>query len=325
MRFRRRALLAAPVLLSAASVDAQDSFPNRPVTIVVPAAPGGSTDALARLVARGMAPALGQPVVVENVGGAGGTIGTRRVAQAAADGHTLTIGNNGTLAANVSLYPQLGFDPREFEPVGIVARVPMVLAVGPRAEPRSIAAFLAMLRERGDRVTFGTPGVGSTGHLAPAYLLQILGAQATLVSYRGAGPAMSDLAAGTVDAVIDQTVTLIPAHRGGTAVALAVTGPARLPQLPDVPTFAEAGVPRFDMVIWNAIAAPRGTPRAATARLAAALDAALNDAELRRRYAELAVPVPAADDRGPETLRRLIAAEVETWAQVIRTAGIRAE
>lgn len=325
----RRGLLAAVPLLGlmtrTRAADAQGGFPSRAVTMVVPAAPGGSTDALARIVARPMAVALGQSVVVENVGGAGGTIGTRRGSAAAPDGHTLIVGNNGTLAANLSLYANLGFDARDFAPIGLIATVPMVLAASPRSGIRTFGEFMDRLRERGEGVTFGTPGVGSTGHLAPAYFLHLAGLRATLVSYRGAGPAMADLAAGTVDAVIDQTVTMIAAHRGGTAVALAVTGPSRLSQIPEIPTFAEAGMPSFDMQVWNAVCAPRGTPRAVCERLAAALAVAFDDGEARRRLDDLSARAPASAERGPDHLGALVRQDAETWAGVVRATGMRAE
>jgi tripartite-type tricarboxylate transporter receptor subunit TctC len=227
------------------------------------------------------------------------------------------------MAAAVALNPDGGYDPRrDLAPVGLAAHVPMVLAASPQSGVRDLQALLARIRERRDAATFGTAGLGTTSHLAPALLLHLTGLKATLVSYRGAGPAMNDLAAGVVDAVIDQTVTMIPAHRGRTAMALAVTGAARVPQLPEVPTFAEAGVPAFDLVVWNAIAAPRSTPSAVVDRLAAAVDAALADEELRRRLGDLAALPPAREERGPDHLRRRIASDVERWTAVVQAAGL---
>jgi tripartite-type tricarboxylate transporter receptor subunit TctC len=324
---RRRPLLAmaATAAAAVAPADAQTGggWPQRTVTLVVPSAPGGTLDALARFFAQAMAPALGRGMVVENVSGAGGLIGMQRAARAEPDGHTLVFGNMGVMAAAVALNPDGGYDPRrDLAPVGLAAHVPMVLAASPQSGVRDLGALLARIRERGERVTFGTAGLGTTSHLAPALLLHLTGLKATLVSYRGAGPAMNDLAAGVVDAVIDQTVTMIPAHRGRTAVALAVTGSARVPQLPEVPTFAEAGVPTFDLVVWNAIAAPRGTPSAVVDRVAAAVDAALADEELRRRLGDLAALPPAREERGPDHLRRRIASDVERWTAVVQAAGL---
>ncbi len=323
---RRRSLLAMAATAASAPARAQTgggAWPQRTITLVVPSAPGGTLDALARFFAQAMSPALGRAVVVENVGGAGGLIGMQRGARAEPDGHTIVFGNMGVMAASVALNPDAGYDPRrDLAPVGMAAHVPMVLAASPQSGLRDLQELLARIRERGEGVTFGTAGLGTTSHLAPALLMHLTGLKATLVSYRGVGPAMNDLAAGVVDAVIDQTVTMIPAHRGRTAVALAVSGAGRVPQIQEVPTFAEAGVPAFDLVVWNAIAAPRGTPPAVVERLAAAVEAALADEELRRRLSELAAVPPAPEERGPEPLRRRIASDVERWTAIVQAAGI---
>jgi tripartite-type tricarboxylate transporter receptor subunit TctC len=320
------AALAAPraaALAQPAGGAAAADWPRRTVTIIVPAAPGGTLDALARFLAQAMGPALGRNVVVENVSGGSGLVGLQRAMRAEADGHTLVFGNMGIFAALVAMNPDAGFDPRrDLAPVGLVAHVPMVLSAGPRSGIRTLSDLLDHIRRNGDRATFGTAGVGTTSHLAPAYLLHLTGLKATLVSYRGAGPAMNDLAAGVVDAVIDQTVTMIPAHRGGTAVALAVSARERIPQLPDIPTFAEAGVPAFDLVVWNALAAPRGTPPGVIARLAEAIEAALNDAEMRRRLSDLAAIIPAAEERGPQALGALIQRDVAKWIEVVQQTGL---
>ncbi|WP_207553631.1 Bug family tripartite tricarboxylate transporter substrate binding protein [Teichococcus deserti] len=319
------AALGLAAATAAAPAAAQD-FPARAVTMVVPYAPGGSTDVLGRILARGMGKALGQTVVVENQGGAGGSIGTQRVVRANADGYTLVFGNTGPLAANVALYPSLGYDPRsDLAPIGLGASNPMVIAASNRSGVRTLDALLGRLRSLKGEATFGNAGAGSTSHLAAALFLQITGTQATAVGYRGVGPAMTDLTAGVIDALIDQTLTMIPAHRGQQVVALAVATPQRLPQLPDVPTFAEAGVGQFNMAVWNALLAPAATPAPVVARLVRALDAALDDAEVRARLGELAAVLPEGEARGPEPLRQLIASEVERWGVTIREAGIRVE
>ena len=325
MRINRRAALALPTLLAAPAVHAQ-GFPQRSITVLVPSAPGGTLDALARFFAQAMAPGLGKPVVVENVSGAGGLVGMQRLARSEPDGHTLAFGNMGIMATSYALTPESGFDPRrDMAPVSLVADVPMVLATSPRGTLHSLPALLAHIRERGERATFGTAGVGTTSHLAPAYLMHLAGLKGTLVSYRGSGPAMNDLAAGVVDAVIDQTVTMIPAHRGGTARAVAVSAPARIPQLPDVPTFAEAGRPDFDLVIWNGFAAPAATPAPILARLHEALEAALRDSVLQGRMVELASTVPAPALRGPAPMRGRIAADIAKWTVIVREAGLNRE
>jgi tripartite-type tricarboxylate transporter receptor subunit TctC len=319
----RRSFLAMAATAAAPARAQTGGWPQRTVTLVVPSAPGGTLDALARFFAQAMSPPLGRGVVVENVSGAGGLIGMQRAARAEPDGHTLVFGNMGVMAASAALNPDPGYDPRrDLAPVGMAAHVPMVLAASPQTGVRDLGGLLARIRERGESTTFGTAGLGTTSHLAPALLLHLTGLKATLVSYRGAGPAMNDLAAGVVDAVMDQTVTMIPAHRGRTAVALAVSGARRVPQLPEVPTFAEAGVPAFDLVVWNAVAAPRGTPTAVVERLAAAVEAALADGELRRRLSDLAAVPPDREERGPEPLRRRIASDVERWTAIAQAAGI---
>jgi tripartite-type tricarboxylate transporter receptor subunit TctC len=201
----------------------------------------------------------------------------------------------------------------------------MVLAASPRRDIRMLAALLDHIRQSEGRATFGTAGLGTTSHLAPGYLLHLAGLKGTLVSYRGAGPAMNDLAAGVVDAVIDQTVTMIPAHRGGTAVALAVSAPRRIPQLPDVPTFIEAGLPSFDLVIWNGFSAPAGTLTPVVARLAEALEAAQQDATLQGRLQELASTAPFPAERGPVAMQARIAADVAKWTEIIRVSGLNRE
>lgn len=302
------------------------SFPTRPVTLVVPFVAGGTTDALARIVARGMSVSLGQNVIIENMGGAGGTVGTQRVARAAPDGYTIGLGNLGTLAANVSLYPKLAFDPRrDFTPIGVAGRVPMVLAASPKSGIRNVEEFLTRLKAEGANVKFGTPGLGSAGHLASAVLLQRTGLQGTLVPYRGMAPALTDLAGGTIDVVVEGAVNIIPAHQGGTAVALAVSGDSRLPQIPDVPTSTEAGLTAFNMVNWNMIVAPKETPSAVVERLSGALDAALEDPQVSRLFNDLAVQIPPPAHRRMEYARDLVAAEVEAWAGIIQAAGLKTE
>lgn len=324
MRIARRSaftLLALPAIARA-----QAGFPSRNVTVLVPSAPGGTLDALARFYAQAMTPVLGRNVVVENVSGAGGLVGMQRLARSEPDGHTLAFGNMGIMAAGYALQPNSGFDPRrDMTPVGLVADVPMVLATAPRSGLRSLPALLAHIRDKGERATFGTAGLGTTSHLAPAYLMHLAGVKGTLVSYRGSGPAMNDLAAGVVDAVIDQTVTMIPAHRGGTAYAVAVSAPQRIPQLPDVPTFIEGGRPDFDLVIWNGFAAPAGTPAPVVARLAGALEAAMRDATLLGRLNDLASTLPAPAARGPAAMQARVAADVTTWTGIVAATGLGKE
>ncbi|WP_149536960.1 Bug family tripartite tricarboxylate transporter substrate binding protein [Siccirubricoccus phaeus] len=323
--FSRRAALALAGLSLPGLARAQ-GFPQRNVTIIVPSAPGGTLDALARFYAQAMTPPLGRQVVVENVSGAGGLIGMQRAARSDPDGHTISFGNMGVMAVGSILNPQGGFDPRrDMAPISLVADVPMVLSASPRGSIRTLPALLEKLRAEGEKVTFGTAGLGTTSHLAPGYLLFLAKAKGTLVSYRGAGPALNDLAAGLVDAVIDQTVTMIPGHRGGTAVALAVSAPQRIAQLPDVPTFAEGGLPGFDLVIWNGFAAPSGTPAPILAKLAEAVEAAQADPGLQGRLRDLASTATAPAARGPEAMKARIAADMTKWTEVINSPDFARE
>lgn len=251
--------LAAAAMLALAPATAQ-TYPTRPVTMLVPFAAGGTTDVLARILAEEMGRVLGQNVIVENVGGAGGRNGTERVIRGEPDGHTILFGNMGPMAASRALFKDQRYDPRsDLAPVGLVADVPMVMAASKKSGAAELKAFVAKIKSEGDKVTFGTAGFGATSDLAPRLLLHLSGLKATIVSYRGAGPAIQDLIGGFVDGVIDQTATLLPLHAAGLVTALAVTGESRLPQAPDVPTFAEAGLPDFGMKVWNALAVHKDT------------------------------------------------------------------
>ncbi|GAB1575768.1 Bug family tripartite tricarboxylate transporter substrate binding protein [Bordetella petrii] len=316
------AALAACLGLAATGARA-DTFPSRPISMVVPYAAGGSTDGLARIVAQAMGKDLGQTVVVENLGGGGTMIGNQRVLRAAADGYTLTFGNMGSLAIAPSLYPKANFDPRrDMIGIGLVATVPMVLSASKASGISTLEDFVQRLRQEGDAVNFGNAGSGSTSHIAAVYFEHVTKTKATQVPYRGAGPAIADLMAGTVDAVIDQTVTMIPLHQAGRVIALAVASPARLPQLPDVPTFAEGGVPDFDLNVWNAIAAPAGTPAPAVRRLEQALAAALRDPDVQASLEKLAAQAPAPRDQGSAALQALLERDVPRFAALIEQAGV---
>ncbi len=319
-----RAAMFGSALICASSF--AQNFPTRPISMVVPYPPGGSSDGLARIIGQAMGKDLGQQVVVENVTGAGGTIGTQKVLKSAPDGYTITFGNMGSMAIAAPLYPNIKFDPvKDFAPIGVVADVPMVISASKKSGYKTLGEFVAQLKKDGKSVNFGTAGPGSTGHIGAAMFLFVTKTDATLVNYRGAGPAIADLLAGTVDAVIDQTVTMIPIHTGGRVTALAVSGKNRLPQIPDVPTFAEAGVPEYDLSVWNAIAAPAGTPPAVVDRLAKALSNALKDPEVVERFAKMAAVIPPESEQGPKAFAALIAKDVPRFTQLIKEAKISAE
>ncbi|AHV92334.1 Bug family tripartite tricarboxylate transporter substrate binding protein [Bordetella holmesii] len=315
-------LAAACMAFASTGASAQD-YPTRAISMVVPYAPGGSTDGLARIVANAMGKNLGQTVVVENLGGGGTMIGNQKVTRAAPDGYTITFGNMGSLAIAPSLYPKSNFDPRrDMVGVGLVATVPMVLSVSKASGVKTLPEFVARLHEKPNTVNVGNAGSGSTSHIAAANFLHVTKSEGVQIPYRGAGSAISDLMAGTVDAVIDQTVTMIPLHEGGRVRALAVASPARLPQMPDVPTFAEAGVPAFDMSVWNGIAAPAGTPPEVVKRLESALAAALKDPAVRESLQKLAAAAPTKEQEGAAAFQALIARDVPRYEEFIRVANV---
>ncbi|KRE09642.1 hypothetical protein ASE63_03650 [Bosea sp. Root381] len=316
---KKIALTVAAVVALAVSPAAAQTYPDRPVTMLVPFAPGGTTDVLARIVAEAMGKELGQNVIVENVGGAGGRTGTERVIKGTPDGQTILFGNMGPMAAGKALFKDQRYDPRtDLKPIGLVADVPMVIAASKKSGITDLQSLVARIKAEGDKVTFGTAGFGATSDMAPHLLLHLTKLKATIVPYKGAGPAIQDLMGGFVDGVIDQTATLLPLSSSGSVTALAVTGDKRLPQAPDLPTFAEAGVPEFNMKVWNAIAVHKDTPPAIADRLVAALDASLSSEFVTKRFADLAVPVPPTEIRGPKHLGKLVETEVERWGSVFK-------
>lgn len=318
-----RAVLLLVLSLAGLPAAKAQQYPHKPITIIVPFAAGGATDAIARLVSRYMAADLGQSVIVENVGGAGGTIGTMRVVKADPDGYTLTFGHIGTLAANAALYPRLNYDPRrDITPIGVAVRNPMVLAVSNQSGVKSFASFKDELSRRTDQVTFGTAGAGSQTDLASALFLFMSGQKATRVPYRGSGPAINDLVAGHIDAVIEQTLTLIPLHNNGSVHALAVNTNERISQMADVPTFKELGLPQFDAKVWQALAGPPGLPEPIINRLAQSLESALQNADVKKRFDDLAAEIPPTEERGPRAMKRLVESEVPRWTKVVQDAGI---
>ena len=296
--------------------------PERAVRIIVPVAPGGSLDMLGRLLARHLAPRLGQTVVAENMPGAGSNIAFEAVARARPDGLTLLVGSD-PLTINPALYPRLGFDPvRDFAPIVEAVSAPQVLVVNPRSPVRDVAGFVAWAREAEGRLTVASQGNGSIGHLAGALFALEAGYTYTHVPYRGGGPAVLDLVGGHVEALFVTLPAAIEHIRAGRLRALAVTGAERAEALPAVPTVAEAVLPGFDVVTWQGILAPAATPGAAVARLAAELLAVLAQPEVARDLREQGFTLAA---RGPEAFAGRVRAEAERWPAVVRRAGARLE
>ena len=293
----------------------------RPLRIVVPFTPGGSTDILARALAPRLAQSLGQPVVVDNRPGAGGSLGAAEAAKAEPDGQTLLMGHIGTLGVNPSMYPKLAYDPlRSFVPVAYVARVPNVLVVAATSPWRTLADLLAAARAQPGRLTYSSGGNGSAAHITFEYLKLRAKVFMLHIPYRGTAPSVTDVLAGQVDCTFTGAPAVIPHVRSGRLRALAVSSPLRLPQLPDVPTVAESGLAGFEADQWYGLVAPAGTPAAVVARLNAEVNKALALPDVAQQLAvEGAVPAPTT----PQAFGDLIRREIPRWAEVVRAGNVK--
>lgn len=311
--------------LAATGAQGGTPYPTRPVTLVVPFAPGGTTDVVARIMADHMSRTLGQQLIVENVVGAGGTIGSARVAKAAPDGYMLMVGNLGTHAASIGLYPRLPYDPRtDFEPIMSVAATPMLVVAKKDLPVRDFKEFISYLKENQTKVNYGTGGIGTTGHLTCLFLDALLGVKPQHVPFRGSGPALNALLGGQVDYVCDQTVSVVPSIQANQVKGLVVATPNRISVVPDVPTAAEQDLPQFAATGWNALFAPKGVPSEIIVKLNAAAKAALNDENTRRRFLELGADLPNDAGQTPQALAELVRAEVDKWVPIIKGAGVLA-
>jgi tripartite-type tricarboxylate transporter receptor subunit TctC len=308
------AALAAPAL-------AQAPYPTRPITMIIPFAAGGPTDTVGRLIAQAMGADLGQPVVVENVGGAGGTLGAQRTAQARPDGYNILLHHIG-MSTIPTLYRRLAYDHLNgFETIGLVTEVPMTLVARRNFPATNMAELIAHVRRERDRINYANAGIGAASHLCGLLFQKALDTPFTTVPYRGTGPAMNDLVAGTVDLMCDQTTNTTEQIRAGTIRAFAVTTPERIAALPDLPTAAEGGLPGFEVSVWHGLYAPRNTPRPVVERLNRALLAALRDETIARRFADLGTaPVPAARAT-PEYHRTFWQGDIQKWRPLIQAAG----
>lgn len=300
------------------------AFPSKPITIIVGVAPGGTLDALARQVAQGLAPVLKQSVVVENTTGAGGLVGFQRLLKSDPDGHTLNFTNMSMLIIP-HLHAKGGFDPLgDLVPVGTVATVPMVMAVSNASGIKDLPSLMDHMRRNPGKVNLGSGGPGTTAHLAEALFLHLNKVEGTLVQYRGTGPALVDVMSGVVDGIIDQTVTLMPLHADKRVRAIAVSSAQRLPQMADVPTFAEGGMPQFDLRIWNGLVAPKGTPRATLDKLASALSQVMDSPEFKDRVEkQLASQIPSPSERGPDAFRKILEADNERVSSLVKAIGLK--
>ena len=325
MRVCRRTLLLAVFALAAVAApnvaSAQSNFPTRPITLVVPAAAGGPTDTVARLIAESMSRTLGQTVIVENVGGAGGTIGMARVAKAAPDGYMVAVWHIAQATAP-TLYDNLRYNViDDFDSIGRIADAPMTIVGRANLEPKNATELIAWVKQKNKAATFAHAGVGSAAHLCSLMFLSALGTQATAVSYRGTGPAMTDLLGGQIDLLCDQTTTTAAQIKEGKIKGYAATTRQRLAVLPDLPTLDEAGLKGFEVTAWHAMWAPRGLPAEVSQRLTGALQAALKDPKVTERLVALgAISVPL-QQATPQALAAHLKAEVAKWSPVIKASG----
>ncbi|CAB3830788.1 Bug family tripartite tricarboxylate transporter substrate binding protein [Achromobacter xylosoxidans] len=317
------ALAAAPLLSSAPFSAHADAWPQRPIRLLVPYGPGGSSDVVARAVAVEMSRDLGQQVIVENKGGGQGSIATVEAARARPDGYTLILGHVGTLAVNPTMMPNLSYDPRrDFAPIILLAKLPMVFAVGAKVPAASLPEFVALARAKPGVLNYGSAGNGSAGHLAFEMLKTAAAIDVVHVPYKGTGAQVTDLLAGNIDAAAAGIPGLLPHAQAGKIKIVAVGSAQRLPILPDVPTVAEQGYPGFESSQWFGLLAPAGTPQEAISRLQAAAQRALRTDAVRQRLAHDAAEPSGA---GPAEFAAFIDAEERRWSQVVKDARLSAE
>ena len=323
-RARLVSLTFAAILAQLGGV-AAEVYPSRPITIVVPFPAGGPTDTIARIVSEHMSVALAQPVLVENVTGAAGTIGTGRVARAPPDGYTLCVGFLGTHVLNGAVYP-LQYDlVKDFEPVAMLASNPQLIVAKKALPAEDLNAFIGWLKANPGKAMQGSAGIGSPSHLSGVYFQRASGTTFEFAQYRGAAPAMQDLVGGHIDLMFDQPPNSLPHVRSGKIKAYAVTANKRLASAPEIPTVDEAGLPGFHISVWSAMWAPKGTSPEIISKLNGAVVQALADQSVRRRLADLGQEVPAHDQQTPAALAAFQAAEIERWWPIIKEAKIKAE
>ena len=324
---RRTGFLAAGGIAALASLTtpALAQYPSKPITVIVPFAAGGPTDVVARLVTEHMGRTLGTTFVVENVGGAGGSIGMTRAALAQPDGYTIAVGNMGTQSAAPALYPNLKYDPaKSFAQIGIVNYTPQAVVSKKALATTTLKDFIAYVKGKGTAISYGHAGVGSISHVAGLVFNAKFGLTPNMIPYRGTGPVLTDLVAGQIDYTVDQSLNVIPQIKAGTIRVYAIAAPQRLTSLPDVPTTKEAGED-FIFSAWNAMVAPKDTPKDIVEKLVGALGKALDDPAIKARYVELGSSAPQGAERGPAGLQKLVESEVARITPVIKAANVKVE
>jgi tripartite-type tricarboxylate transporter receptor subunit TctC len=316
---------ACLALLGSAALAHAQTYPTKTITMIVPFAAGGPTDTVARLVAQSMGTKLKQQIIIENVGGAGGTIGAARVAKADPDGYTLFLHHIGQSTAP-GLYRKLTYNAIDsFEPIGLITDVPMTIVARGNFPAKDFKEFLTYIKANKAKVTYANAGVGSASHLCGMLFMTAIGTDLTTVPYKGTGPAMNDLLGGQVDFMCDQTTNTTSQIKSGKIKAYGVTTKTRLASMPDVPTLNESGLPGFEVAVWHGLYAPKGTPKPIIDALSGALQVALKDPVVKQRFADLGTePVPEAKAR-PEALRAHLKSEIDRWGAIIKKAGVYAD
>jgi len=303
----------------------QSSFPNKPIHVIIPFPPGGSTDVLGRLLGASISNNLNQSVIVENTGGAGGTIGANKVAKSPADGYTLLF-HNMAHASAPALYSKLSYNPiQDFEPIGIVTEVPMILVARKNFPSNNLNELLAYAKTNGEKLNFANAGVGATSQLCEALLKSATNNKWTSVPYKGTGPALNDLLGGQVDLICDQPASTIAHIKAGNLKPIAVATKNRLKILPQVPTFSESGLPGFELTVWHGLYAPKGTPKEVIDRLAVSLRDALKDQNISDRYQEMSASIASPSQATPEALQNFLKADIDRWKTALKAAGIQPE
>ena len=319
----RRLVVAVLAVLAFTGVAFAQNYPSHPITIIVPFSAGGPSDAMARILAERMKTSLGETILIENVTGAGGSIGVGRAVRSAADGYTISFGHLGTHVANGAIY-KLGYDlVGDLEPVALLPSNPMIIVSKNAVPAKSLKELLEWLKSRPTPPTAGTAGAGSGSHIAGLYFENLAGIKLQYVPYRGTAPALNDLVAGQIDIIVDQTSNSISQVRAGNIRAYAVTDDKRVASAPEVPTVDEAGLPGFHMTLWSGLWVPRGTPKEIVARLNTATVEALNDPAVRKQLENLGLQMPPKDQLSPEALGDWQKAEIAKWWPMIKAADVK--
>jgi tripartite-type tricarboxylate transporter receptor subunit TctC len=299
------------------------AYPNQSINVIVPYAPGGNTDVVGRIVAEPMAAILGQKLIIENVAGAGGTTGSQRASRATPNGYTLLVGQMGTHAASVGLYPNLGYDPvNDFEHIGQLSDTPIGILVRKNFPAKDLKSFIGLLKADSQKYNNGHGGVGATSHVSCLFFTALVGARSPMVAYRGSGPAFNDILSEQYDFLCDQIPHTVEHVKAGTVRMLAIATPERSDALPDVPTTIEAGLPEFQASGWNALFAPKGTPRPIVDVLNAALRKALDDPATKNKLEMIGAVLPRAENRTTEGMRKFVGAEIDKWTPIMKASAI---